>query len=95
MSFDLKGFACYFFLVQASIDSHEVPVFKVEDLWQTVQGPTSLVELTIEQKEANIELVEHHYALCVILHAVFVFSLKSVKPLSMFDTKVCYVAILH
>lgn len=84
-----------FVVIQASIDSHEVPVFKVEDLWQAVQGPTSLVELAIEQKEANIELVEHHYALCVILHAAFVFSLKAVKPLSMFDTKVFCVALLH
>jgi len=84
-----------FVVIQASIDSHEVPVFKVEDLGQAGQGPTSLVELAIGQKGANIELVEHHYALCVILHAAFVFSLKAVKPLSMFDTKVFCVALLH
>ena len=59
-----------------------------EDIWQSFQGPTSLVELAVEQKETNCELVEHHYSLCVILHAVFAFSLRSVKPLSFYDTKV-------
>jgi Rab3 GTPase-activating protein non-catalytic subunit len=60
----------------------------MEDLWQNVQGPTSLVELAVEQKEANVQLIEHHYVLCVLLHAILVFSLKSVKPMSLFDTKV-------
>jgi len=66
----------------------ETPLFLVEDIWQTVQGPTSLVELAIEQKEANIELVEHHYIFCVLLHAILAFSLKSIKLLSLYDTKV-------
>lgn len=74
-------------IIQASVDSHEVPVFKVEDLWQNIQGPTSLVELAVEQKEANADLVEHHYALSVVLHAILHFSMKSIKPLSLFDTK--------
>jgi len=66
----------------------EVPLFLVEDIWQSVQGPTSLVELAVEQKEANTDLVEHHYVFCALLHAVLVFSLKSIKPLSLYDTKV-------
>ena len=65
-----------------------MPVFLVEDLWQNVQGPTSLVELAVEQKEANVQLVEHHYVLCALVHSVLAFSMKSVKPLSLFDTKV-------
>ena len=65
-----------------------MPVFMVEDIWQAIQGPTSLVELAVEQKEANNSLVEHHYVFCALLHAVLVFSLKSIKPFSLYDTKV-------
>jgi len=67
---------------------HEIPVFLVEDIWQAVQGPTTLVELAVEQKEANTQLVEHHYVFCNLLHAILVYSLKSIKPLSLYDTKV-------
>ncbi len=63
-------------------------MFNVEDLWQGVQGPTSLVELALEQKDSNQDLVEHHLSLAVILHAALTFGMKSVKPLSLFDTKV-------
>ena len=67
---------------------HEMPVFLVEDVWQAVQGPTTLVEIAVEQKEANAGLVEHHYVFCTLLHAILVYSLKSIKPLSLYDTKV-------
>jgi len=74
---------------------HDMPVFLVEDIWQAVQGPTSLVELAVEQKEANTDLVEHHYVFCALLHAVLAFSLKSIKPFSLYDTKVHnYVTVL-
>ena len=63
-------------------------MFNVEDLWVSIQGPTSLVELAAEQ-ETNLELVEHHFQLCVLMYAILSFSLKSVKPLSLFDDKVC------
>ena len=67
-----------------------------EDIWQGIQGPISLVELAVDQKEANCELVEHHYSICVILHAVFAFTLRSVKPLSFFDTKVnAFIYFIH
>lgn len=79
--------------MQARQESRTAPVMNTEDIWQGIQGPTSLVELAVDQKEANSELVEHHYTLCVILHAVFAFTMKSVKPLSFFDTKVLF--ILH
>jgi len=74
--------------IKARLDMHEMPVFLVEDIWQAVQGPTTLVELAVEQKEANTRLVEHHYVFCILLHAILVYSLKSVKPLSLYDTKV-------
>ncbi len=60
----------------------------MEDVWNGMQGPASLVELAIEQKETNPDLVEHHFVICTILHAIFAFSLKSVKPMALFDTKV-------
>jgi hypothetical protein len=74
-------------IAQARLDMHEMPMFIVEDVWQNIQGPTSLVELAVEQNKANTELVEHHYMLCVLLHAALVFGMKSIKPLSLFDTK--------
>ncbi|KAI0237109.1 Rab3 GTPase-activating protein non-catalytic subunit [Lamellibrachia satsuma] len=74
-------------IIQAGEDTQEVPVLNVEDVWQHTQGPTSLVELAMEQKATNVALVEHHYYLCLILHSVLVLCLKSVKPLSLFDSK--------
>ncbi len=66
-----------------------MPVFKQEDVWcSAAQGITALCDLSTEQKDSNHELVQHHYTLVTILHAILVFSLKSVKPLSLFDTKV-------
>ena len=74
--------------LQARMDIHEMPVFLVEDVWQSVQGPSSLAELAVEQKAASTDLVEHHYILCCLLHAILVFNMKAIKPLSLFDTKV-------
>ena len=66
-----------------------MPVFKQEDVWcSSSHGVTALCDLSTEQKDSNLELVQHHYTLVVILYAILVFSLKSVKPLSLFDTKV-------
>jgi len=66
----------------------DMPVLLVEDIWQAVQGPTTLVELAVEQKAANTSLIEHHFVFCALLHAILVFSLRSIKPLSLYDTKV-------
>ena len=66
-----------------------MPVYKQEDIWMSPShGATSLCDLSSEQKDSNQELVQHHCTLVVILQAIFVFTLKSVKPLSLFDTKV-------
>ena len=65
----------------------------IEDVWQHTQGPTSLVELAMEQKATNVALVQHHHYLCLILHSMLVLSLKSVKPMSLFDTKVRYLVL--
>ena len=63
----------------------------VEDLWAGVGGSAGsggLAELALEQKESNVELVEHHYYLAVIVAAVLTFSMKQCRPMSLFDTKV-------
>lgn len=66
----------------------QVPVLDTEDAWLAVEGPISIVELALEQKHIHYPLVEHHSVLCSILYAVMRFSLKTVKPLSLFDSKV-------
>lgn len=66
----------------------QVPVLDTEDAWLAVEGPISIVELALEQKHIHYALVEHHSILCSMLYAVMRFSLKTVKPLSLFDSKV-------
>lgn len=94
---------CDYFSVllrQADVSSDEMqaPVLDTEDAWVSVEGPVSIVELALEQKRIHYPLVEHQFVLCTILYAIMRFSLKSVKPLSLFDSKVCllkaYILIL-
>lgn len=66
----------------------QAPALDTEDAWLAVEGPVSIVELALEQKHVHYPLVEHHSVLCAILYAVMRFSLKAVKPLSLFDSKV-------
>ncbi|XP_051042467.1 rab3 GTPase-activating protein non-catalytic subunit isoform X1 [Phodopus roborovskii] len=70
-----------------SRDEMQVPVLDTEDAWLSVEGPISIVELALEQKPIHYPLVEHHSVLCSILYAAMHFSLKSVKPLALFDSK--------
>ncbi|XP_064132966.1 rab3 GTPase-activating protein non-catalytic subunit isoform X3 [Loxodonta africana] len=76
-------------LMEADVsrDEMQAPVLDTEDAWLSVEGPTSIVELALEQKHIHYPLVEHHSVLCSILYAVMRFALKSVKPLSLFDSK--------
>lgn len=67
----------------------QLPVLDTEDAWASVEGQISLVELALEQKHIHYPLVEHQSVLCTILYGIMKFSLKSVKPLSLFDSKVC------
>ena len=68
------------------------PMLSVEDLWlgtgTGTGGNSGLAELALEQKESNVELVDHHYYLAVIMHAVLTFGMKQCKPMGLFDTKV-------
>ncbi|XP_063299884.1 rab3 GTPase-activating protein non-catalytic subunit [Pelobates fuscus] len=70
-----------------SSDEMEVPLLDVEDAWVSVEGPNSIVEIALEEKHIHYPLAEHHFVLCAILYAIMRFSLKSVKPLSLFDSK--------
>ncbi|XP_074165300.1 rab3 GTPase-activating protein non-catalytic subunit isoform X1 [Sminthopsis crassicaudata] len=76
-------------LMEADVSSDEMqmPVLDTEDAWVSVEGPISIVELALEQKHIHYPLVEHHSVLCSILYGIMRFSLKSVKPLSLFDSK--------
>ncbi|XP_025141871.1 rab3 GTPase-activating protein non-catalytic subunit isoform X2 [Bubalus bubalis] len=76
-------------LMEADVsrDEMQVPVLDTEDAWLTVEGPVSIVELALDQKHIHYPLVEHHSVLGAILYAVMRFSLKTVKPLSLFDSK--------
>lgn len=76
-----------------SRDEMQVPVLDTEDAWLTVEGPVSIVELALDQKHIHYPLVEHHSILGAILYAIMRFSLKTVKPLSLFDSKVILRAI--
>lgn len=68
-------------------DEMQAPDLETEDAWLGVEGPISIVELALEQKPVHYPLVEHHSVLCSILYAVMRFSLRAVKPLSLFDSK--------
>ncbi|XP_053315627.1 rab3 GTPase-activating protein non-catalytic subunit isoform X2 [Spea bombifrons] len=76
-------------MMEADVGSEEMhaPILELEDAWVSVEGPSSIVELALEQKHIHYPLVEHHFVLCAILYAVMRFSLKSVKPLALFDSK--------
>ena len=47
----------------------------------------SLVELVMEQKSANGHLVLHHDKLIQILYYIMYYHMKSIRPLSLFDSK--------
>uniref|UniRef100_T1IPV9 Rab3-GAP regulatory subunit N-terminal domain-containing protein n=1 Tax=Strigamia maritima TaxID=126957 RepID=T1IPV9_STRMM len=68
-------------------ESESAPVFDYEDLWQSTQGPNPLVELAINQKAANYSLLCHHYQLALSMQMMVTFGIKSVRLISLYDTK--------
>ncbi|KAG8584444.1 hypothetical protein GDO81_008830 [Engystomops pustulosus] len=76
-------------MMEADVSSEEMsqPLLEVEDPWMSVEGPSSIVELALEQKHIHYPLVEHHFVLCAIMFSIMSLSLKSVKPLALFDSK--------
>ncbi|CAH1792513.1 unnamed protein product [Owenia fusiformis] len=71
----------------ANCNVSEIPIFNIEDMWQTIKGPTPLAELAVDQRETNYGLLLHHFHLTVVLNAILEFTMKSVKPISLFDAK--------
>lgn len=65
-----------------------MPVCNMEPAWQKVQGPTSLMELAVDQKATNYGLLRVHFHLLKLMSAVLSLGMKSVKVLSLFDNKV-------
>ncbi|XP_067901173.1 rab3 GTPase-activating protein non-catalytic subunit isoform X2 [Heterodontus francisci] len=76
-------------LMEAEVSSDEMkePFLDIEDTWSSVEGPTSIVDLALEQRHVHYPLVQHHYILSVIMHGIMLFGLKSVKIFSLFDSK--------
>lgn len=74
-------------LMESNCEANEVPVFNIEPLWQGIRGPASLVELAVEQKSTNYGLIRHHYHLSLVMQAVLTFNMKSIKVISLFDSK--------
>lgn len=74
-------------MMEANCEANEVPVFNIEQVWHGIRGPASLVELAIDQKSTNYGLLKHHYHLSVLMHAVLSLNMKSVRVLSLFDSK--------
>lgn len=79
---------CVAWQADVSSDEMQAPVLDTEDAWLSVEGPVSIVELALEQKRIHYPLVEHQFVLCTVLYAIMRLSLKGVKPLSLFDSKV-------
>ncbi|EMP31169.1 Rab3 GTPase-activating protein non-catalytic subunit, partial [Chelonia mydas] len=81
--------AATYLMDKADVSSDEMqpPVLDTEDAWLSAEGPISIVELALEQKHIHYPLVDHQSVLCTILYGIMRFSLKSVKPLSLFDSK--------
>ncbi|KAJ8045799.1 Rab3 GTPase-activating protein non-catalytic subunit [Holothuria leucospilota] len=72
-------------LYAVDAESSLTPIMEIEDLWQNIQGPSSLVELAVNQPETNPLLVDLHKQLCTVMWAIMAFQLKSVKVLGLFD----------
>ncbi|XP_066451187.1 rab3 GTPase-activating protein non-catalytic subunit isoform X2 [Eleutherodactylus coqui] len=84
--------SCYDLLqtmMEADVSSEEMPppLLEVEDAWLSVEGPSSIVELALEQKHIHYPLVEHQFVLCAVMYAIMSLALKSAKPLALFDSK--------
>ncbi|XP_033105383.1 rab3 GTPase-activating protein non-catalytic subunit-like [Anneissia japonica] len=81
------GSACDLFEVIQLVEgeSTKPPVFRIEDLWQVIQGSTPLMLLASYQQPPNQQLVSLHKQLCTVMHAIMKFTMKSVKPLQYFD----------
>lgn len=72
----------------SGVEEVTVPEVCVEEVWGSAEGLASIAELALQQRAVHYPLVQHHCLLASLLHAAMSFSLR-LKPLSLFDTKVC------
>jgi hypothetical protein len=76
-----------------AIVHHRKPNFEGEYLWHSDRLPDSdddnnlLWRKVCHEPKPNLVLIRHHHRLCLVLHAITSLSLKSVKPLLLFDPK--------
>lgn len=66
--------------VQSNSDSSK-PVLKFEAIWEN-GGPQPLVELAVQQKDVDYNLLHLHYQLLLVLHMITTFSVKHSKPVN-------------
>ncbi|XP_062505544.1 rab3 GTPase-activating protein non-catalytic subunit-like isoform X2 [Corticium candelabrum] len=77
----------------ASVESVSSQIFQAEQLWPSnkmmeVKLETGLWRKVTCETRPGVSLIKHHYVLCLILHAVTSLSIKSIKPLSLFNSRV-------
>ncbi|XP_052001126.1 rab3 GTPase-activating protein non-catalytic subunit-like isoform X4 [Xyrauchen texanus] len=70
----------------SGVEDVSAPDMCVEEVWNSAEGPVSIVELAMDQRSVHYPLVQHHCVLASLLHAAMTFSLR-LKPLSLFDSK--------
>lgn len=70
-------------------------VIPADSFWSGQEGSPALVELTVMQKMTCYDLVYQHYQLVSVLYLVTQHGLKSVRPLTYFDGKVCVMGIIY
>lgn len=64
------------------------PGFQTEGLWQRkADSQRSIAEQAAEEPICNLELLNHYWCLVTSLYMIMHSSMKSIKPLSLFDTK--------
>ncbi|MBN3305707.1 RBGPR protein, partial [Amia calva] len=76
-------------LMEADAGRDEVPppALSVEEVWGGVEGPSSMLELALEQRSVHYPLVQHHALLAALLFAAMTFNIRPARPLGLFDSK--------
>ncbi|CAG9761149.1 unnamed protein product [Ceutorhynchus assimilis] len=57
------------------------PELKFEAIWEN-GGPQPLIELAVQQKEVDDNLLHLHYQLCLVMHMLTKFTVKHSKPVN-------------
>ena len=68
-------------VAQQGSDSQK-PILKFEPIWENGGGPQPLVELAVQQKDIDFNLLHSHYQLSLVLQMITKFSVKHSKPVN-------------